>query len=856
MEHYTVTGMSCAACQARVEKAVAKVPGVSSVSVSLLTNSMGVEGDADPQDVIQAVEKAGYGANISGQTADEMSASSFLAEEEALKDKETPALRRRLIFSVIILLALIYITMGFRMWGWPLPDKIGQNYLTLSLTQMLLAFIVMVINRQFFIDGFRSALHKAPNMNTLVALGSSVAFVWSVFVFYDMCGLVYLGGPGGKGLEEHFLEFVRDYDLLYFEAAAMIPTLITVGRLLESISKGKTTSALKELIRLAPKTAVLIRDGKEVEVPADQVQVGDLFVVRPGDSIPVDGVVVSGTSAVNESALTGESVPVDKAEGDPVSAATINQSGFLTCRAERVGEGTTLAQIIRLVSDAAATKAPIARIADKVSGVFVPVVILIALTVTGGWLLNGVALSFALSRGIAVLVISCPCALGLATPVAIMVGNGVGARNGILFKTGTALEEAGKTQIVVLDKTGTITRGEPKVTDVIPTAGVSREELLEKACALERKSEHPLAKAVTEEAEAAAVEAAEVSAFAALPGNGLKGKLNGREICGGNETYIAGIVSGIPDDMGALAGNMAREGKTPLFFAEDGHLLGLIAVADTIKEDSAEAIRQMHQMGLKVIMVTGDNEMTARAIGEKAGVDEVAAGVMPDGKESIIRRLQRCGKTAMIGDGINDAPALVRADIGIAIGAGTDVAIDSADIVLVNSSLTDAAAAIRLSRRTLRVIHQNLFWAFFYNLFCIPLAAGLMGLIMKPTYAAAAMSLSSFTVCMNALRLNLMDIHDAHRDKHRQEVRIPTRLQPEKGALMSEKTVTLQIGGMMCEHCEATVKHALEELPFIREATVSYEAGKAMVALNGDPDEDAIRKAIEENDYEYLGTVD
>ena len=856
MEHYTVTGMSCAACQTRVEKAVAKVPGVTSVSVSLLTNSMGVEGDADPRNVIQAVEKAGYGAELSGQDATVKNGSTFAAEEEALKDRETPVLRRRLILSVCFLLILVYITMGFRMWGWKLPETIGKNYLTLSLTQMVLALVIMVINRQFFIDGFRSAIHRAPNMNTLVALGSTVAFTWSVFVFYHMCGSVYLGGAGGEKLQEHFHAFVTDYNLLYFESAAMIPTLITVGKLLESISKGKTTSALKNLIRLAPKTAVLLRDnGQETEVPVDQVKVGDLFVVRPGDSIPVDGVVVSGTSAVNESALTGESVPVDKAEGDPVSAATINQSGFLTCRAERVGDGTTLAQIIRLVSDAAATKAPIARIADKVSGIFVPVVICIALAVTIGWLIfdPGGGLSFALSRGIAVLVISCPCALGLATPVAIMVGNGVGARNGILFKTGAALETAGKTQIVVLDKTGTVTRGEPKVTDVVPAEGVSREELLGKAYALERKSEHPLARAVTEEAEMSALPAEEVDGFLALPGNGLKGMLNGREICGGNGTYISGVVSGMPEKLISLAGEMAAEGKTPLFFAENGNLLGMIAVADTIKEDSAEAIRQLHQQGMKVIMVTGDNETTARAIGEKAGVDEVVAGVLPDEKESIIRRLQRCGKTVMIGDGINDAPALVRADIGIAIGAGTDVAIDSADVVLMNSSLADAAAAIRLSRKTLRVIHQNLFWAFFYNLFCIPLAAGLFGLIMKPMTAAAAMSLSSFTVCMNALRLNLMDVHDASHDKHREEVRLPSRLQPDKTAPVAERKVTLVIGGMMCEHCEATVRQALETLPFIREASASHETGKAIITLTGETDEEAIRKAIEENDYEYIG---
>ncbi len=748
MEQYLVTGMSCAACQARVEKAVSKVPGVKSVSVSLLTNSMGVEGTASSSDIINAVVNAGYGASLKGNEKSASASNHLAEEEEALKDRETPKLKRRLILSVGFLLALMYVTMGFNMWGWPLPSYFKHNHLGLALTQMILAAIVMIINNKFFTSGFKSVFHGAPNMDTLVALGSSVAFGWSTFVFYEMCGMITNG-------EENMALMELYHNELYYETAAMIPCLITVGKMLEAMSKGRTTDALKSLMKLAPKTAVLVRDGKEVEVGIEEVRTGDIFVVRPGENIPVDGIVLEGSSAVNESALTGESIPVDKAEGDHVSAATTNQSGFIRCQATRVGEDTTLAQIIQMVSDAAATKAPIARIADKVSAVFVPAVISISVVVVIGWLIAGANLSSALARGICVLVISCPCALGLATPVAIMVGNGLGAKNGILFKTSESLENTGRIDIVVMDKTGTITQGEPKVTDVVKFD----DQLLEKAYALEQKSEHPLARAIVAEAEQKGISSpAEVSDFKALPGNGLVGKLGKAVISGGSRKYIETLVT-LPAEAAEKAEKFASEGKTPLFFAENGKLLGIIAVADVIKPDSPDAIRQMNNLGLTTVMLTGDNEKTAKAIAAQTGVSNVIAGVLPDGKEAVIRKLQESGKVAMVGDGINDAPALTRADIGIAIGAGTDVAIDSADVVLMNSKLTDVSAAIRLSRATLRNIYENLFWAFFYNAICIPLAAGLYGWKMNPMYGAAAMSLSSFTVCMNALRLNLFKLH-------------------------------------------------------------------------------------------------
>ena len=857
MDQYIVTGMSCAACQARVEKAVSAVPGVESVSVSLLTNSMGVTGSAAPAEIIRAVEKAGYGASVKGADKAKAAGNSMSAEEDALKDRETPRLKRRLILSAGFLLLLMYVTMGHNMWGWPLPAYFEHNHLGLALTQALLAAIVMLINRKFFVSGFGALRRGAPNMDTLVALGSSVSFGWSLYVFYRMCGMITAG-------QDNMSLMPLYHSQLYFESAAMIPALITVGKTLEALSKGRTTDALRSLLKLAPKTAVLWRDGQETEVPVEQVQVGDLFVVRPGENIPVDGVVVEGTSAVNESALTGESVPVDKGEGDSVSAATANTSGYLRCRATRVGEDTTLAQIIRMVSDAAATKAPIARIADKVSGVFVPAVIGIALLVAAGWLIAGAALSDALARGICVLVISCPCALGLATPVAIMVGNGLGAKNGILFKTSEALETAGKVDTVALDKTGTITEGAPRVTDLRPAAGHTEEELLRKAYALERLSEHPLAKAVVMEAEARSFAAEETSGFRALPGSGLEARLDGRLIRGGSGKYIR-TVCPVPDALAKAADELAEQGKTPLFFAEDGQLIGLIAVADVIKQDSAEAIRQLRQAGIHVVMLTGDNERTAKAIGTQAGVDEVIAGVLPDGKEAVIRRLQESGRVAMVGDGINDAPALTRADIGIAIGAGTDVAIDSADVVLMNSTLMDVPAAIRLSRATLRNIYQNLFWAFFYNLICIPMAAGLFGFSMSPMIGAAAMSLSSFTVCMNALRLNLFNVHDASRDKPRRHAPQPARVPempaacpaacetaaPEKEA--PADTITVRVDGMMCGHCEAAVKKALEKLDFVASATASHEAGTAVLTLCGPLNEDAVRQAIESEDYGYLG---
>ena len=856
MEQYIVTGMSCAACQARVEKAVSKVPGVTACSVSLLTNSMGVEGTAGREEIIRAVENAGYGAapKEAAQENDRRATGTFAAEEEALKDRETPKLKRRLILSVGFLAVLMYITMGHNMWGWPLPAYFEHNHLALTLTQMLIALIVMAINGRFFTSGFGSLIHGAPNMDTLVALGSSVSFGWSLFVFFEMCGLITRGAQNMDLMELY-------HGQLYFESAAMIPALITVGKMLEAMSKGRTTDALKSLMKLAPKTAVLIRDGKEVEVGIEQVRQDDVFVVRPGESIPVDGVVLEGSSAVNESALTGESIPVDKQAGDPVSAATINQSGFLRCRATRVGEDTTLSQIVRMVSDAAATKAPIARIADKVSGVFVPAVIGISAVVLISWLIAGESLSFSLARAISVLVISCPCALGLATPVAIMVGNGLGAKNGILFKTSEALERAGKVQIIALDKTGTITSGKPKVTDIIPGAGYTEEELLALAFALENKSEHPLARAVVEAARERKLQPREVSDFRALPGNGLTATLDGKLLQGGSEIFI---LSGLDPAVvgGALrvqSGQLATQGKTPLFFAEDGRLAGIIAGADVIKED----------MGIEVVMLTGDNERTAGAIGKEAGVNTVIAGVLPDGKESVIRRLQQRGKVAMVGDGINDAPALTRADIGIAIGAGTDVAIDSADVVLMNSRLTDVAAAIRLSRATLRNIYENLFWAFFYNAICIPLAAGLFPWKMNPMIGAAAMSLSSFTVCMNALRLNLFRMQDASHDRPMKNRALPETEEKTAGKKSAEAEhavagkpsatppdhlqKTLRIDGMMCHHCENAVKNALEKLDFIEEASADFEAGTAVITLCGEADEEAIRKAVAEEDYEYLG---
>ena len=847
MKQYVVTGMSCAACQARVEKAVSSVPGVQACSVSLLTNSMGVEGPASPETVISAVEKAGYGAAVKGEPGSAERRDRFAAEEDALRDRETPVLKRRLVLSLGFLLLLMYIGMGHNMLSWPLPSWLEHNHLGLTLTQMLLALTVMIINRKFFTSGFSSLLHGAPNMDTLVALGSGVSFGWSLFVFYEMCGMITRGADN-MALTELY------HNQLYFESAAMIPALITVGKMLEAMSKGRTTDALKSLMKLAPQTAVLLRDGEEIEVGIEEVRTDDVFVVRPGESIPVDGIVLEGSAAVDESALTGESIPVDKAEGDRVSAATINRSGFLRCRATRVGEDTTLSQIVRMVSDAAATKAPIARIADRVSGVFVPAVILIAGLVVAGWLLAGQTPGFALARGISVLVISCPCALGLATPVAVMVGNGLGARNGILFKTGEALETAGKVQIMALDKTGTITSGEPRVTDLLPADGVGESELLSAAYALEHLSEHPLARAIAAEAEKRGLKPDDVTDFLVLPGNGLQAVRNGRSLCAGSAAYAESL--GIRpsqefrgSSLGHAAEALAGQGKTPLFFMEDGRLLGIIAVADAVKGDSAEAIAQLRKMGIEVCMLTGDNERTADAIGAETGVDRVFAGVLPDGKEAVIRSLQKRGTVAMVGDGINDAPALTRADLGIAVGAGTDVAIDSADVVLMNSRLSDVAAAIRLSRATLRNIHENLFWAFFYNAICIPLAAGLFSWKMNPMIGAAAMSLSSFTVCMNALRLNLFNMHDSSRDRPLRRRALPAEdIQPAA----EERKLLLRIDGMMCEHCEAAVKKALEKLDFIAEAEASHEKGTAVVTLCGEADEEAMRKAIEDEDYELL----
>ena len=853
MEQYNVTGMSCAACSARVEKAVKAVPGVTSCSVSLLTNSMGVEGTASAAAIVKAVQDAGYGASPRSSSASAAPDSS--AALDALADHETPKLKKRLIASLIFLTVLMYFSMGHMMWGWPLPHWFDGNHVAMGLVQLLLAGIVMVINQKFFISGFKGLIHRAPNMDTLVALGSSASFVWSTYALFAMTRAQV------DGNEELVMHYMMEF---YFESAAMILTLITVGKMLEARSKGKTTDALKSLMKLAPKTATLLRGGAEVSVPIAEVRKGDIFVVRPGENIPVDGIVLEGSSAVNESALTGESIPVDKAEGDKVSAATTNQSGFLRCEATRVGEDTTLAQIIKMVSDAAATKAPIAKIADTVSGFFVPAVISIAVVTTIVWLLLGREFGYALARGISVLVISCPCALGLATPVAIMVGNGLGAKNGILFKTAASLEAAGRTQIVALDKTGTITSGEPKVTDILPAEGVSETELLTLAAALERRSEHPLAKAVLAYTEANGMDAPEVSDFSALPGNGLSARLDGAEIFGGNAALIE-TKAAVPAALKEKAATLAKEGKTPLYFGGAGRLLGVVAVADTIKEDSPRAIRELQNMGIRVVMLTGDNQRTADAIGKQAGVDEVIAGVLPDGKEAVIRQLQASGKVAMVGDGINDAPALTRADTGIAIGAGTDVAIDAADVVLMNSKLSDVPAAIRLSRATLRNIHENLFWAFLYNTIGIPLAAGVFipfGLTLNPMFGAAAMSLSSFCVVSNALRLNLFDLHSTKHDhKAKNAVSLPAApVQPavedHTTSNVKEDNVmkkTLHVEGMMCGHCEARVKKALEALPEVSEAVVSHEAGTAIVTLSADVSDETLKKAVEDQDYKVIG---
>ena len=831
MEQYTVTGMSCAACSARVEKAVSAVPGVTSCSVSLLTNSMGVEGTASAEAVVSAVQAAGYGASLKGAS----SAPTAAAQEDALADRETPALKRRLIASLGFLIALMYVSMGHMMWGWPLPACLADNHVAMGLLQMLLTIAVMVINQKFFINGFRSLLHGAPNMDTLVALGAAASFGYSTYALFAMTGAQVRGDAAAV------MQYMHEF---YFESAAMILALITVGKMLEARSKGKTTDALRSLMKLAPQTATLVRGGQEIAVPIAQVRRGDVFVVRPGESIPVDGVVLEGESAVNESALTGESIPVDKAVGDSVSAATTNQSGFLRCEATRVGEDTTLSQIIKMVSDAAATKAPIAKVADRVSGVFVPTVIALAILTTAVWLLCGQSIGFALARGISVLVISCPCALGLATPVAIMVGNGLGAKNGILFKTAVSLEETGKTEIVALDKTGTITQGEPRVTDVLPAEGMTQGALLSLAAALEQRSEHPLARAVMMRAEEDGLTAAPVGDFRALPGNGLTATLSGETLLGGSLSFVSSRVD-VPRSVRQKAEALAEEGKTPLLFAQAGRLAGVIAVADVIKADSPAAIAALRNMGIRVVMLTGDNEKTARAIGRLAGVDEVIAGVLPEGKESVIRRLQAQGKVAMVGDGINDAPALTRADIGVAIGAGTDVAIDAADVVLMKSRLSDVPAAIRLSRATLRNIHENLFWAFFYNVIGIPLAAGvwipLFGWTLNPMFGAAAMSLSSFCVVSNALRLNLFKLHDARKDK-----KINRHSKHKEETTMVK---TMKIEGMMCGHCEAAVKKALEAIDGVASAEVSHTDGTAVVTLSKPVENAALRKAVEDKDY-------
>lgn len=836
MEQYTVTGMSCAACSSRVEKAVSKVPGVTSCSVSLLTNSMGVEGSAEAKDIIQAVENAGYGASLKG-ASESTHNSTAVNDEEVLKDKETPVLKQRLISSLGFLIVLMYFSMGHMMWGWPVPAFLAENHVAMGLLQLLLTVVIMVINQKFFISGFKSLFHRAPNMDTLVALGSGAAFVYSTYALFAMTDAQMKGDMAGV------MAYMHEF---YFESAAMILTLITVGKMLEARSKGKTTDALKSLMKLAPKTAVLIKNGEEQVVPIEQVKKGDIFVVRPGENIPVDGMIIEGSSAVNEAALTGESIPVDKEPGDLVSAATVNQSGYIRCEATRVGEDTTLYQIIRMVSDAAATKAPIAKVADKVSGIFVPAVITIAVITTFIWILAGQTFGFALARGISVLVISCPCALGLATPVAIMVGNGMGAKHGILFKTAVSLEEAGKVQVVALDKTGTITSGEPKVTDMIPADGIEEEELLAMAYALEKKSEHPLAKAILRKGEETGIKAAEVDDFQALPGNGLSAFLDGVECIGGNLTFVSSKTE-VAGAMKQKAEQLAEQGKTPLFFARGGKLIGIIAVADVIKEDSKEAVEELKNMGIHVVMLTGDNERTAKAIGSQAGVDEVIAGVLPEGKESVIRKLKEKGKVAMVGDGINDAPALTRADIGIAIGAGTDIAIDAADVVLMKSRLLDVPVAIRLSRATLKNIHENLFWAFFYNVVGIPLAAGIwipiFGWQLNPMFGAAAMSLSSFCVVSNALRLNFFNLRDASKDKK-------IKVKEKKENKEMKKTLTIE--GMMCGHCEARVKKCLEAVAGVAEAEVSHEAGTAIVTLESDVADDVLKKTVEDQDYKVI----
>ena len=830
MQQYTVTGMSCAACSARVEKAVSKVPGVTSCSVSLLTNSMGVEGNASPENIIAAVEEAGYGASEKGAASEKQTS----AGDDVLADHETPALIKRLISSLIFLIALMYLSMGHMMWNWPVPSVLADNHIAMGLIQLLLTGIIMVINQRFFVSGFKSLWHRAPNMDTLVALGAGAAFVYSTYALFAMTGAQLNGDM------DAVMRYMHEF---YFESAAMILTLITVGKTLESRSKGKTTDALKSLMKIAPKTATIVKDGAEQTVPIEQVKKGDVFVVRPGENIPVDGMITEGSSAVNEAALTGESIPVDKKEGDLVSAATVNQSGFIRCEETRVGEDTTLSQIIRMVSDAAATKAPIAKVADKVSGVFVPIVIAVAVVTTLVWLFLGDGVGSALACGISVLVISCPCALGLATPVAIMVGNGIGAKHGILFKTAESLETTGKTEIVVLDKTGTITSGEPAVTDLLPAPDVTPEALLKTAYSLERKSEHPLAKAILRRAEEDGLSADEVLDFRALPGNGLSAVLNGEELSGGNLRFICEKAD-VPEKMQKAAEKLAEEGKTPLFFAKGERFVGVIAVADVIKEDSPQAVKELQNMGIHVVMLTGDNERTAKAVGKQAGVDEVIAGVLPEGKESVIRSFKEKGRVAMVGDGINDAPALTRADVGIAIGAGTDIAIDAADVVLMKSRLLDVPAAIRLSRATLRNIHENLFWAFIYNIIGIPLAAGvwipLFGWRLNPMFGAAAMSLSSFCVVTNALRLNLFNIRSAKRDK-----KIKGKQKKENKAM--EKT--LKIEGMMCAHCEARVKKCLEAFSEVEEAVVSHEAGTAILKLNADVSDEALKKAVEDQGY-------
>ena len=837
MEQYNVTGMSCAACSARVEKAVSQLDGVESCSVSLLTNSMGVTGDVSAENVIAAVEAAGYGASIKGNDQEKKS-TGISADEELLKDRETPKLKKRLIASLCFLIPLMYFSMGAMMWGWPVPAILEHNHVAMGLIQLLLTGIVMVINQKFFISGMKGLLHRAPNMDTLVALGAGASFAYSTFALFAMTDAQMRNDMAGV------MSWMYEF---YFESAAMILTLITVGKMLEAHSKGKTTDALKSLMKLAPKTAVILRNGAEEEVPIEQVKKGDIFVVRPGENIPVDGVVVEGSSAVNEAALTGESIPVDKESGDAVSAATLNQSGFLKCEATRVGEDTTLSQIIQMVSDAAATKAPIAKVADKVSGVFVPIVIGIAAVTILIWLITGQSVGFALARGISVLVISCPCALGLATPVAIMVGNGMGAKNGIMFKTAVSLEETGKMEIVALDKTGTITSGEPKVTDILPVKEVTEEELLQFAYTLEQKSEHPLARAILTEAEQRQLAAEVVTDFQAVPGNGLTGKLPGECILrGGNLKFISDVVS-VPEEIKRKAEQLAEEGKTPLFFSKNEKLIGIIAVADVIKEDSPRAVKELQNMGIRVVMLTGDNERTAKAIGQQAGVDEVIAGVLPEGKESVIRALKQHGKVAMVGDGINDAPALTRADMGIAIGAGTDIAIDAADVVLMKSRLSDVPAAIRMSRATLCNIHENLFWAFIYNAIGIPLAAGLFypifGWKLNPMFGAAAMSLSSFCVVTNALRLNWFKIHDASRDR---------KIKRKKKKEEKSMTRTMKIEGMMCGHCEAAVKKALEALAEVDVAEVSHETGTAVVTLNAEIANDVLKKTVEEKDYKVI----